>query len=869
MSDRVVSPDPPQEILNNLIACYNRGAYKDAIKIAEKLARKFPNSIMLMNILGVTNIALTRYANAENAFKKAIKLNPSIPEPHNNLGILFFKQGHLDDAIKAYQTAIKLMPSFTDAHNNLGNAFKYQGKFEQANQCYMKALNLNPGFVQTHFNIGSLYEGQGEWGKALKAYRRALEIAPDNVDALINLGNISEKLDRYDDAITFYKDAIIQKPEFAEAYSNLGTVYEKQDRLTDAITCYEQAIKLKPDYIFAHTNLGNLLADQGRVEDAITCLKKALDIVPNSSFVLIDLANLLSQQGKNSLASDMLAKAIKYNSKDANIQNSAGNIFTQHRNFIAAKACYERAIALKSNYALAINNLGIIALETNHLDNAVEYFKRAIEINPHYAEAYNNLGTTLTKLNLPEQAVVNYEQAIKIKPDFDTAFTQKIHQQAHMCDWVALLEFEKVKDKLGITGEAVPPFALMASEDNPGRQLLRSQNFAEKKWGLIKVDKHIKPDKQSEKIRIGYFSADFHNHATMFLMAGLFAHHDKDKFEIFAYSYGENTDDEMRNFLVSKVDSFHEISSVSDSDVLSLVRASKLDIAVDLKGYTTDTRSNLFVHKLAPIQINYLGYPGSMGSTFMHYLIADPVLIPASHQKYYAEKIIYLPNSYQPNDDDRHIANVSQSRIDLGLPENGFVFCCFNNNYKIMPREFAIWMRLLAKIDGSVLWLLQSNEMSEHNLRCAAEKHGIDRTRLIFASKLPHAEHLARLSKADLFLDTFNYNAHTTASDALWAGLPILTLIGDQFAARVGASLLTSVGLDELITNNEDDYENKALFLASNRNELVRIKKVLGKQNPHHPLFNSQTYTRNLEKAYLSVYERYCEGLEADHVHVK
>jgi predicted O-linked N-acetylglucosamine transferase (SPINDLY family) len=350
----------------------------------------------------------------------------------------------------------------------------------------------------------------------------------------------------------------------------------------------------------------------------------------------------------------------------------------------------------------------------------------------------------------------------------------------------------------------------------------------------------------------------------MYLMAQVFEEHENSRFQIFSYSYGPDKQDEMRDRLVKSVDVFHDVRTMTDLQIVKLAREERLDIAIDLKGFTKDTRLGLFAYGLAPIQISYLGYPGTTGAKFMDYIVADPIVIPDDKRLYYSEQIIYLPNTYQPTDRKRSISEKLMTRSDEGLPSDSFVFCCFNNNYKISAREFDIWMRLLAKAEGSVLWLLKSNGWSENHLKKEAEARGVNADRLIFADRLPQAEHIARHKLADLFLDTFNYNAHTTASDALWGGLPLVTKAGEGFAARVASSLLSAIGLPELITNSEKNYEALCLDLFESPKRLSEIKRKLMSNRLTHPLFDPQKYTRHLENGYELAYQRYLDGKQAD-----
>ena len=402
-------------------------------------------------------------------------------------------------------------------------------------------------------------------------------------------------------------------------------------------------------------------------------------------------------------------------------------------------------------------NMGNALQEQGKLEEAIEAYNKALAIKPDYAEAYYNMGITLQEQGKLEEAIEAYNKALAIKPDYAAARAQCLHQLAHICDWSAIEAERSHVTELGIIGKSVPPFTVLSLEDAPDRHRLRSELYAREKKFLRKpLPAPSKPSQKPERLRVGYFSADFHNHATMYLMAQVFTAHDKSQFETLAYSYGPDKQDEMRKKLVSAVDVFHDVRGMNDIQIVELARADKLDIAIDLKGFTQNTRLAPFAYGLAPVQISYLGYPGTLGADLIDYIVADPVVIPEHKRHHFSEQIIYLPHTYQPTDNKRIISDKLITREDVGLPTYGFVFCCLNNNYKISPREFDIWMRLMQKVEGSVLWLLKSNKWAEQNLKREAEDRGISAERLIFAEKVPQAEHLARQKLADLFLDTFN-----------------------------------------------------------------------------------------------------------------
>jgi protein O-GlcNAc transferase len=371
------------------------------------------------------------------------------------------------------------------------------------------------------------------------------------------------------------------------------------------------------------------------------------------------------------------------------------------------------------------------------------------------------------------------------------------------------------------------------------------------------------------KIRIGYFSADFHGHATAYLMAQLFELHDRSKFEIFGFSFGPPADDDMRRRLAAGFDQLIDVKDKSDKEIAELARNLQIDIGVDLKGFTDQSRSGIFAHRAAPIQVNYLGFPGTMGANYIDYIIADRTLIPPEEAEFYTEKIAYLPHSYQVNDRTRRISDRRFTREELGLPTDAFVFCCFNNSFKITPDVFDIWMRLLTKVDRSALWLLKTNASAVESLRAEAVRRGIESERLVFAEPIDLSDHLARHASADLFLDTFYCNAHTTASDALWAGMPVVTRLGHTFAGRVAASLLNAIGLPELVTRTSDEYEQLAFRLANDRDKLSLIRKRLADNRLTHPLFDTELFTRHIESAYEKMWERHRMNLKPDHLSVE
>jgi len=615
-------------------------------------------------------------------------------------------------------------------------------------------------------------------------------------------------------------------PQDAEVHNNLGNVLEKLEKFDEAENNYRQAILLKQSYTEAYYNLANLLNKLGRFDEAETNYNQAIKLRPNYAAAFNNLANLL----------------------------------TELRRFDEAETNYNQAIKLRPNLAEAFNNLANLLTELRRFDEAENNYRQAILLEQNYAEAYYNLAGLLKGLCRFDESIINFKESLKINPELVAAEAEILFLEASIGDHSNFKDLDKESSRLGISTKSVEPFLGLSWVDNPAQQLQRSINYVTEKFKRYQIDQSVKPKMIPKRIKIAYISSDFNNFPTMRLLAGVLEAHNRECFEIYAFSYVLRQNDEMRKRIKLGVDHFIDVNNLSSIEIAKLIQNNNIDISIDLNGYTRKSRSEIFQYRMSPIQINYLGYPSTMGANFMDYIIADPVTIPDENRDFYSEKIIYMPHTYQANDDKRKIAKTNSKRVDFNLPEKGFVFCCFNQIYKITPKEFNIWMRLLKNVNNSVLWLIKSNKWVEQNFSKEAKRHGIDPLRIIFAEKLSHSEHLARHKHADLFIDTFNYNAHTTASDALWAGLPIVTKQGKQFSARVTSSLLTTCGLPELITKNEKEYEDLIYELATNPKKLKTISLKLSENKKNNPLFNTKQYTNNFENGLQKAYDLYFNG---------
>jgi len=619
-------------------------------------------------------------------------------------------------------------------------------------------------------------------------------------------------------------------------------------------------IKNFPNHSFAWKALALSYEKTGKISKSLDANQKAKELSPLDAEIHNNLGNVFKKLEKFDEAQNSYRQAILLKQNYTAAYYNLGNLLKELRRFDEAEKNYNQAIKFRSNFAEAFNNLGNLLTELRRFDEAENNYNQAIKFRPNYAEAFNNLGNLMSDFNRLDEAINSYKNSLRINKNNTYALTQLIHQKKKICEFDDYDKNLLSVDNLGVENKSIPPFYALSWHDDPEKQLKRSKLYATENFKEIKVFKSNNIKSLNNKIKIGYFSNDFYNHATMYLISGMLANHNHNIFEIFIFSYGPNKDDIMNKKARDFADHYIDISGLSINEILKITEKLKLDIAIDLKGYTKKSLIKIFQYRIAPIQINFLGYPGTLGVDFIDYIIADPIIIPEDQKHFYNEKIIYLPHTYQPNDNKREIADLALKRSDFNLPNSAFVFCSFNNSYKISPQEFKIWMRLLKKVNHSVLWLIKSNKWVEQNLSKEAKQQGIDPSRIVFAEKLSHSKHLARHKHADLFIDTFNCNAHTTASDALWAGLPIVTKQGKQFSARVASSLLTACGLPELITKNEKEYEELIYELATNPKKLKTISLKLSENKKNKPLFNTKQYTNNFEIGLQKTYDLYFNG---------
>jgi predicted O-linked N-acetylglucosamine transferase (SPINDLY family) len=708
--------------------------------------------------------------------------------------------GRLQEAAEGYRAVLELEPAHADAQFSLAMLYHGAGLAAEAETGYRRTLALQPGRAAAYNNLGVLLAAQGRTEEAEAAYRQALSLVPEHIDALNNLGNLLSGLGRYQEAEAALQRLIALRPEAVNAHFNLGNLYLAQNRLDEAERAYRRTLELQPGTVAAINNLGQVLLRQNRPEEA--------------------------------------------------------------------EAAYRQAIALQPGYALSFNNLGNLLMEQQRAPEAEAAYRQAIGCDPRSVNAHYNLGNLLLGQERLTEAEASLRQALALDPTHGKALGLWAMLVRRLCLWQEAELADRLCGELIAAGYAtdLPPFTLLTSPSLPaqaqkqGGHLYAEQQYAAALASPPLVGPGHHP--AHSRLRIGYLSADFHQHATMDLLAGVLEQHDRERFDIRLYSYGPSAQDAARKRLLDSGLPFVELATLDDETAARHIAADEIDLLIDLKGHTESSRTGICARRPAPVIVNWLGYPATLGhARLADYLIGDPVVSPLEHAEQFSETLALLPHCYQPN--DRRRIGVRLSRQAAGLPEQGFVFCSFNYSYKFSAEVFAAWCALLQDVPGSVLWLLAPHESAIANLRHAATACGIDPQRLIFAPILPVQDHLARLQLADLALDTFPVTSHTTASDALWAGIPLVTRIGENFVSRVAASLLQTIGLPELVTGSLEEYFALARDLALDPARLTTLREHLAQQRLSSPLFDTERFTRHLETLYLRIWEQHEKGLRA------
>lgn len=818
---------------------------------------------------GLACLENTDFRSAETVFLETLKLAPRSVPTLNNLAIAQYEQGKVADAALTATKVIKIDQRNIDAYLMLSTCQKEQQRYDDVFKICQTLIEIDPTIAEAHCNLGYAFNKVEKYEDAIACFDRAIALRPQFADAHLNRANALSSLRRFEDAFAAYDQALALNPGLAEAWLGRGNTFSDIRRYNDAFGAYDKALALRPDLEGARLGRGNAFSELELYDDALAAFDQILALKPDSEGAWLGRGNVFSDLKRYDEAFSAYDKALAFKPDSAGAWLGRGNTFSDLKRYEEAFAAYDKALVLKPNLAEAWLGRGNAFSDLKRYDEALAAFEKALALKPDLAEAWLGRGNVFGDLRRYDQALAAFDKALVLRPDLTDAEAARLHSKMHLCDWRDLdAECKRLRASITSTHKSPGPFVFLGFTESSRELKKYAEQWTARRFPAATHSTWRGAAYKHDKIRIAYVSSDFRQHAIAFLSAGMFEAHDKSLFEVSAISTGPRDTSEIRKRLERSFDVFIDASALSDEDTALRIREKEIDLLIDLNGYTAGSRMGVFAHRSAPIQVNYLGYPGTSGADYMDYIIADPHVIPQSQLEFYTEKIAFLPHCYQANDRKRIVGDRKFSRAELGLPLAGFVFCCFNNNYKILPGLFDSWMAMLSKINGSVLWLLEDNAIASENLRKEASARGIDPERLVFAKRMSLEDHLARHRSADLFLDTLPYNAHTTASDALWAGLPILTRTGDTFAGRVATSLLNAIGLPELVARTREGYGHLAVELATHPEKLASIKDKLARNRLTTPLFDTQLFTRHIESAYKAMHERYRAGLPPDHIHV-
>ncbi len=782
----------------------------------------------LADAIGLLRAA--RLGEAADALSRITDADPENWQAMHLRGLTAYRQGKHAEAANLLRRCLQLRPSLAEAQSDLGAILESLGRLEEARDACHEAIALKPGFYPAHVNLGNVLKAMGELEEAADVYKVALALEPNCAEAHANLGSVLGALGMVDEAVGHCRRAAALSPEVAEMHLALGAALRCAGKYAEAVPAFHRALEIRPALASAYTDLGGVLQDLGQFEEALRAHEQALTLQPESAEAHNGLGVALQQLGRNAEAADH----------------------------------YRKAVASKPDYAEAWSNLGAVLGHCGEYDEAAAACRRAIDINSKEAPAYLNLAAVLQRQGKLSEAGAACAKALATAPDEPRALLDHYDLRRQACDWANLAPLEdRILECICRTGGRAQPFPLLNIACGAGDQLAAARVWAK---GLTRAAEkpfhHAPPHKRGKgHIRIGYLSTGFlEDKAAADLVAELLQRHDRDRFEVFGYSCGQNDPGETRQRIAAACDGFAALGALPHGDAARAIHGDGIDILVDLDGYRPGALPEIAACRPAPIQVSYLGYPATMGADFIDYLIADPFALAMDQAQFYDEKIVHLPHCFRPDGATRHAPASTPARAAYGLPESGFVFCCFDSAWKITPAQFALWMRLLEQVPGAILWLREPNAPATGNLRREAMAHGVDPARLVFAPTAERPELLARMEVADLFLDTFPFSADTAASDALWAGLPVLARTGETFVSRICGSLLHAAGLTELVAGSPEEYEAAALRLARDPGALRDLRAQLVKNRLAAPLFDIGQYARDLEAAFVHMVDLRAAG---------
>ncbi|KAL9272079.1 putative UDP-N-acetylglucosamine--peptide N-acetylglucosaminyltransferase SEC [Drosera capensis] len=812
----------------------------------------------------------------------AIEIRPNFADAWSNLASAYMRKGRPSEAARCCRQALALNPLLVDAHSNLGNLMKAQGLVQEAYSCYVEALRIRPTFAIAWSNLAGLFMESGDLNRALQYYKEAVKFKPSFSDAYLNLGNVHKALGMLQEAIVCYQRALQARPGYAMAFGNLASTYYEQGQLDLAIVHYKQAISCDSGFLEAYNNLGNALKDVGKVEEAIQCYHQCLALQPNHPQALTNLGNIYMEWNMMPVAATYYKATLSVTTGLSAPFNNLAIIYKQQGSYMDALSCYNEVLRIDPMVADALVNRGNTYKEIGRVSEAIQDYIHAISIRPTMAEAHANLASAYKDSGLVEAAVQSYKQALLLRPDFPEATCNLLHTLQCVCSWEdrdkMFVEVEGIirrQIKMSVL-PSVQPFHAIAYPLDPLLALEISRKYAQhcsvvaSRYALPPFSHPtpvpVKTDGGFQRLRVGYLSSDFGNHPLSHLMGSVFGIHNRQNVEVFCYALSASDGTEWRQRIQSEAEHFVDVSAMSSDLIAKMINEDKIQILINLNGYTKGARNEIFAMKPAPIQVSYMGFPGTTGATYIDYLVTDEFVSPFRFAHIYSEKLVHLPHCYFVNDYKQKNRDVldhkcQRKRSDYGLPQDKFLFACFNQLYKMDPEIVTTWCNILKRVPNSALWLLRFPAAGETRLRAFAASQGVQPDQIIFTDVAMKNEHIRRSALADLFLDTPLCNAHTTGTDILWAGLPMITLPLEKMATRVAGSLCHATGLgNEMIVKSMKEYEERAVSLALDRPKLEALANKLKAARLTCPLFDTARWVKNLERAYFKMWNLQCSG---------
>ncbi|MCZ6743022.1 MAG: tetratricopeptide repeat protein [Alphaproteobacteria bacterium] len=793
-------------------------------------------NVAALHLLGVVKLQDGDAAAAVELIGKAIALKPDYAEAHNNLGNALKDLERPEEAVAAFRKAAELKPDYAEAHNNLGNMLKIQGRLDEAMAAYRKAVELKADYAEAFYNLALVLVAQGNPADAEAAYLKALTVKPNFTAAYNDLGNTLKDLGRLEDAVAAFHKALEQKPHYAEAHNNLGNALKDLGRFDQAMAAYHKALQFKPDYAMAHNNIGVLLMKRDEPVEAEAAYRKALELKPDYVMALSNLGMALRDQGRLEEAVAAVRKALELEPDFAEAYCNLGTVFEDQGRLTDAEAAARKALELKPDIAAAHSNLGNAFRGQGKLVEAVASYHKALELDPDYAMGHNNLASALKDQGRLEEAMSAYRKSLELQPE-----QAEVHS-----NMLFVMNYDDRYAQEDIFAESRRWEEVHGAPQGGGGR------------------RHANLPDPARRLRVGYVSPDFREHSVSYFLEPLLEEHDRSRFEVFCYAEVANPGDATARFR-SLADGWYSTVGEKDAAIAERVQEDGIDILVDLAGHTANNRLRMFAHRPAPVQVSWLGYPNTTGLSAMDYRLTDAIADPqGADDALYSEILVRLPEGflcYGPPADAPEVA---------GLPalEGGHVtFGSFNNLPKVAPRVVEVWARILDAVAGSRL-LIKSGPLADDETRARYLEmfaaHGTDTGRIELLSRIPSKSgHLGAYGRVDIGLDPFPYNGTTTTCEALWMGVPVITLAGDRHSGRVGASLLTRVGLGEFITGTEEAYVAAAVKLAHDRDRLADLRKALRGRLQGSPLCDSEGFARQVEAAYRDMWRKWCEDKQA------